>query len=184
MVCTLAFGANQPSHVGDPRATVALAFEALAEGGLTLVSRSAMFRTPAFPAGMGPDYVNAVGVFETQLAAREVLALCHATEARFGRTRDIRWGSRCLDIDLLDHGGAVWPDADTYARWQALPLEAQIGATPEQLILPHPRIADRGFVLVPLADAAPEWIHPVTGRSVAQMIAALPPDAVNDVVKL
>jgi 2-amino-4-hydroxy-6-hydroxymethyldihydropteridine diphosphokinase len=71
-------------------------------------------------------------------------------------------------------GDSVLPDAATQDRWRLLPSEAQIGSTPDQLILPHPRMQDRAFVLVPLADVAPDWVHPRTGLSVRQMLAALP----------
>ena len=81
---------------------------------------------------------------------------------------------RTLDIDLLAMGDSVLPDAETHDRWRSLPAEAQIRSTPDQLILPHPRLQDRAFVLVPLADVAPDWVHPRTGQSVRQMLAALP----------
>jgi 2-amino-4-hydroxy-6-hydroxymethyldihydropteridine diphosphokinase len=103
-----------------------------------------------------------------------ILARLHAVEARFGRKRAQRWGMRTLDIDLLAMGDSVLPDAATQDRWRLLPSEAQIGSTPDQLILPHPRMQDRAFVLVPLADVAPDWVHPRTGLSVRQMLAALP----------
>jgi 2-amino-4-hydroxy-6-hydroxymethyldihydropteridine diphosphokinase len=68
----------------------------------------------------------------------------------------------------------VLPDAATYQRWRDLPMAQQRSEAPDQLILPHPRLHERAFVLVPLCDVAPDWVHPVSGLSVAEMCAALP----------
>jgi 2-amino-4-hydroxy-6-hydroxymethyldihydropteridine diphosphokinase len=120
--------------------------------------------------------VNAAGVFQSDCEDdfASILARLHVVEARFGRERAQRWGMRTLDIDLLAMGDSVLPDPETQDRWRLLPPEDQIRATPDQLILPHPRLQDRAFVLVPLADVAPDWVHPRTGLSVRQMLAALP----------
>ena len=81
-------------------------------------------------------------------------------------------------------GEAVLPDAETYRAWLDLPLDEQTQRAPDRLILPHPRMQDRGFVLVPLAEVAPEWRHPVLGKTVAEMVEALPQEARDEVVPL
>ena len=89
-----------------------------------------------------------------------VLARLHATEDAFARRRRARWGPRTLDLDLIAMGDTVLPDAATQARWRALDAAAQRSLAPDRLILPHPRMQERAFVLVPLADVAPGWRHP------------------------
>lgn len=145
---------------------------------------SRFYATPCFPAGAGPDYVNAAVAVQTTLTAPEVLAVLHGIEARFGRTRDRRWGGRTLDLDLIAMGDKVLPDLETWSHWYNLDANLQTTATPPTLILPHPRLQDRAFVLVPLMDVAPDWRHPVLGKTVADLTAALPAAAIAEVQAL
>jgi 2-amino-4-hydroxy-6-hydroxymethyldihydropteridine diphosphokinase len=182
----VAFGANLPLAGSDLRGTLLAAREALVAEGLTLLAFSHLFRTPAFPEGSGPDYLNAAAAFSvaTQISAEQVLAHLHAVEAKFGRRRDRRWGARVLDLDLLALDDLVLPDDATQDLWRALPPAEQAARAPKDLILPHPRLQDRAFVLVPLAEVAPDWRHPRTGLTVTQMLAALPPDDLASVTPL
>ncbi len=180
----VALGGNAASPAGDPAATIGAAISALAQEVGPLAESSRLYRTPAFPAGSGADFVNAAVALDCALPAEAILAALHRIEARFGRERLRRWGARSLDLDLLAVGDAVLPDAGTWAAWRDLPAERQAREAPDRLILPHPRLQDRGFVLVPLAEIAPEWCHPVTGLSVRQMRDALPPEALAEVQPL
>lgn len=143
--------------------------------GLATRRLSRLYSTPAFPAGAGPDFVNAALVVESPLPPEEVLAILHRVEASMGRVRRERWGQRVIDLDLLASGERVLPDEAALRDWMALPLDEQMRRAPDRLILPHPRMHERGFVLVPLADVAPDWVHPLTGQSVRAMLAALDP---------
>ena len=170
----VAVGANMPSDVGSPEKTLLRAFDTLADSRLSVIEISPFYMTPCFPAGAGPDYVNAAAILSGLKDPKEILTVLHDVEATFGRTREIRWGQRTLDLDLIGVGDLVLPDLATYRDWHDLPVSDQINRTPDQLILPHPRMQDRAFVLIPLADIAPDWIHPVSGLSVRQMLDALP----------
>ncbi|SFK95101.1 2-amino-4-hydroxy-6-hydroxymethyldihydropteridine diphosphokinase [Shimia haliotis] len=170
----LALGGNLPSQIGSPIETLSGALRWLNAGETTLLSVSRFFETPCFPAGAGPDYVNAAAVIGSSLTPSALLARLHEIEAKFGRERDTRWGMRTLDIDLLAYADVVLPDADIQRSWRDLPMREQVRATPDQLILPHPRLQDRAFVLGPLMDIAPHWKHPLLDKTVAQLHAQLP----------
>ena len=175
-IALLAFGANQPFEGHLPKHTLQMAISAFSDVGLQQPKVSRFFATPCFPAGAGPDYVNAAAllVVEGAGSARGLLSCLHRIEAMFGRERTQRWGMRSLDIDLLAFGDMILPDAATQTLWRNLDPAVQINKTPEELILPHPRLQDRAFVLAPLADVAPDWRHPVLHKTVRQMLADLP----------
>lgn len=136
------------------------------------------------PAGSGPDFVNGAIAAETDLEPDALLARLHEIEAELGRTRNRRWQPRVCDLDLIAVGGAVSPDRDTVAEWMALDLGKAQTVTPPWLVLPHPRMHQRAFVLMPLRDIAPDWRHPMTGETVAAMAAALPAEALQGIAPM
>lgn len=172
--CLISFGSNENSVWGDAKETVICAVKKVLNEVDAMPSCSLLYATPAFPAGSGPDFVNAVIAVSCPLPPTTLLERLHRIEAAAGRVRDTRWGQRTLDIDLIAHGDVIAPDLATFNQWRNLPLEMQLRTAPQDLILPHPRLQDRAFVLVPLCDVAADWMHPVLGKSAADLCAALP----------
>jgi 2-amino-4-hydroxy-6-hydroxymethyldihydropteridine diphosphokinase len=152
-VILIALGANLPSPAGPPAATIRAALVRLEERGVKILSVSSFYETPAWPDPEQPAFVNAVAAVETKLQPVEVLTLLHGVETDFGRLRSVTNAPRTLDIDLLDYHGVMMTGAAE---------------------LPHPRIRQRSFVLVPLGEVAPDWRHPVTGEGVGVLLAGLP----------
>ncbi|MEP3345838.1 MAG: 2-amino-4-hydroxy-6-hydroxymethyldihydropteridine diphosphokinase [Litoreibacter sp.] len=181
IIAYVALGSNATSSFGTPSETLRRVMAVISCESVSVLSGSRFFQSPAFPEGSGPDYVNAAITIETTLSADELLAHLHGIEADFGRERNGRWTARTVDLDLLDFDGQIAPDVATARNWINLPLGQQMVEAPEQLILPHPRIQDRAFVLIPLADVAPDWVHPISGESLQELLSALP-DAQKDAI--
>jgi 2-amino-4-hydroxy-6-hydroxymethyldihydropteridine diphosphokinase len=156
----IGLGANLPSpEHGPPVATLEAALAALAGRGLRIRARSRWWQSAPLPVSDQPWYVNGVVEVETALGPEALLALLHEVEAAFGRHRSIPNAPRILDLDLLAYGRLVRPG-------------------PQPPLLPHPRMAERAFVLHPLAEIRPDWRHPATGLSVAELVARLAPEQV------
>lgn len=178
----IALGSNQPTAAGSPAEIILLALKEISAAGLAVLRCSRLYDTPAFPNPDDPAYVNAVVEITSDSAPEALLERLHAVETRFGRKRIERWGMRTLDLDLLACGDLVLPDVAGFKRWHGLAPEERGQRAPEELILPHPRLQERAFVLVPLAEIAPSWRHPVLGLTVTEMVAQLP-DAVRAAVR-
>lgn len=151
----IALGANLAGRFASPADSVEAAIRSLQGIEITLISRSRLYRSAAWPDPSDPEFVNAVISVMTDLDASTLLARLHALEAEFGRERRHANAPRTLDLDIVDYAGRV-----------SVP-----GETP---ILPHPRLAGRAFVLLPLAEIAPDWRHPATGAAIADLVRALP----------
>jgi 2-amino-4-hydroxy-6-hydroxymethyldihydropteridine diphosphokinase len=147
----VALGAN----LGDAAATLRDAIRWLADlPGTTVYAASSLYRTAPWEAS-GPDFINAVAALDTQLTAPDLLVCLHTLEARAGRERPYLNAPRTLDLDLLLYGSA--------------------GIDSPRLTVPHPRMWQRAFVLVPLAEVAPEWVTPealqaVAGQQIERMV--------------
>lgn len=166
----VALGANLPSpRFGPPRATLEAALAALADRIGPLVARSRWFESEPVPKSDQPWFINGVAALETSNKPLNILKILHDIEREFGRVRKARWEARLLDLDLLAVNDLVLPGRDSWAS-----------APPNAFRLPHPRLHERRFVLLPLLDVAPDWRHPVTGEGVGEMLAKLPE---SDVVR-
>lgn len=170
----IALGSNATSSAGTPKDALLSALIRLPTDSLRLTGVSRFFATPAVPAGSGPDYVNAAATAVTTFSPPDLLAHLHNIEAGLGRERRIRWAARSIDLDLLWYGDGILPDRATFGHWHGLTAERQAKEAPDCLVLPHPRLQDRAFVLIPLSEIAAQWRHPVLGVTVREMVRALP----------
>jgi 2-amino-4-hydroxy-6-hydroxymethyldihydropteridine diphosphokinase len=156
----IAIGANLPADgFATALETCRAAVDRLGrEPGVAVVAISRWYESEPVPPSGQPWYVNGVVLVETTLDPAALLDRLHGIEAAFGRVRVVRNEARPLDLDLIDYDGMVRDGR---------------GGGP---VLPHPRARERAFVLLPLADVAPDWRDPVGGREVVELIAALPAD--------
>ncbi|MDO8287895.1 MAG: 2-amino-4-hydroxy-6-hydroxymethyldihydropteridine diphosphokinase [Parvibaculum sp.] len=161
----IGLGANLPTVEGSPRQTLEAALRLMPAFGISPVRCSSFFSTPALAHTVQPPYVNAVAVVASAMPARDLLAALHRIEIQFGRVRHTRWAARTLDLDLLDYQGQIVTAQG--------PRGADAGAGPLPLALPHPGIEARGFVLVPLAEVAPNWVHPRLGVTAVALLERL-----------
>ncbi len=138
------------SNLGNSRTILENALQTLANTeGITLQNRSSWYQTaPIGPPQ--PDYINGCALLEVQQTAEELLETLLRIETQFGRLRQEHWGPRTLDLDLLLFDNLILDSPN--------------------LQLPHPRMKERAFVLVPLAEIAPNWIEPISGKAIAQLV--------------
>lgn len=147
--CAIALGSN----LGDSQGILEAALQVLATTpNINIQAKSSWYQTkPIGP--IQPDYINGCAVLQVALSPQQLLKTLLHIEVKFGRVRREKWGARTLDIDLLLYDDLILDTPD--------------------LQLPHPRMSERAFVLVPLAEIAPHWIEPVSGKAIAQLVQAV-----------
>ena len=145
----IAIGGNLAYGGASVKEVLDAAVARFPEHGLKLVKRSGLWRSHAWPDPTKPDYLNGVVLVRTVLSAREVMEALLAIETAFGRRRGAANAPRTLDLDLIDYGGEIRNEPG--------------------LILPHPRAAERRFVMGPLAEIDPDWRHPALGETAAAL---------------
>ena len=154
-------GANSPGPWGTPARTLHRALRELERMGVTVEAVSPLYETAALGAARQPPYVNQVARLATSLPAPALLRLLKAIERQSGRRGGRPWGARTLDLDIIDYKGLKigWsPGRRGVPRERLRPL-----------VLPHPQLENRPFVLRPLLDVAPNWRHPVLKLSVSEL---------------
>lgn len=155
----IGLGGNLPHpEFGPPRQTLEAALAELGRRGVPVRRVSPWYETAPVPVSDQPWFVNAVAEVAWDGPADGLLAALHAVEDLFGRVRSVPNAARLIDLDLLDFKGEI------------------SSGGPGRATLPHPRLGDRAFVLLPLADLEPGWRHPVSGLPIADLVAALPAD--------
>ncbi len=160
----LALGANATGLWGEPRATMRRALEELNRAGITIVRASNLYSTQPLGPGRQARYLNAVLLTRASMSPGQLLRVVKGIERRAGRRHTRAMAPRALDIDILDHGGrrVGWPPRRRERN---------------RLILPHPELHARAFVLVPLLNVAPAWRHPVLGATAKTLLSRLAPAA-------
>ncbi len=151
----VALGSNLAGGFASREALLEAALARFPQAGLPVISRSDWWSSAAWPDPAGPEYRNGIALVEANGSPKSVLAALFSIEAAFGRVRSAKNAPRTLDLDLIAYGR------------QVIDASNAMGG----LTLPHPRAHQRLFVMGPLAEIAPAWRHPVSGRTAAELAA-------------
>lgn len=156
----IALGSNLPGLNGrTPAENIHESVRALKKKDFLILRLSPFYQTAPVPPSSQPNFINAVAVALTGLSPFKTMDTLHDIERSMGRTRSIKNEARILDLDLLDFNGLI--------------VESQAGEETGGLVLPHPRLHERAFVLQPLCDVAPDWCHPTLGKSASVLLSEL-----------
>lgn len=150
------------SNLGDRVAYLSFAAEQLNEAGIEILKSSSIYETPPWGNLNQPGFLNQVLKIDFTEGPFQLLHTIREIENKAGRQRIEKWGARTLDIDIIEYDGLIVNDAD--------------------LILPHPQVTNRLFVLIPLAEIEPLWIEGITHKTAREWVASFPETERNDIV--
>ena len=142
----LSFGSN----VGDRRANIETALQCLTDAKLKMIKLSSVYETSPWGNTNQPAFLNAAGKFETDLSAEKLLDAILNIEKTMGRTRKEKWQPRIIDIDILFYSNKIINE--------------------KELMIPHPEMQKRKFVLVPMAEIAPDFVHHILKKSIGELL--------------
>ena len=182
--CLIACGANIPGPFGEPEDTLEAVFNELPKYNLKILKKSRLYSSVAFPDPKKPNFLNGCLELHVNCKSFVVLDCLKSIERKMGRHKGERWDSRVCDLDLLAFSNEIRPSTDIFYQWYKMPLRTQMAEKPRELLLPHPRLQDRAFVLKPLLEFASDWIHPILKISVEDMFAALSKEVQDSVVPI
>lgn len=152
----ISFGANLPFQRKSPAQTILKAMQALDHYDLQLVTASSLWSSPAWPDPSMPEFCNAVALYMSHLSPLRLMNQLGKCEITFGRKRDVRNAPRTLDVDLISYG--------------------EVLSNTRRVKIPHPRVHERPFVLLPLQQIAPDWICPLSNRALGELLVDLDPE--------
>ena len=182
--CCVAFGSNIISRYGNPLQTVCHAMKEIQTSQFKLTSMSSLYETVAYPKSSGPNFINGCALFKTDWDASEALSHLQEIENRIGRKRNKRWEPRAIDLDLIFFEDLVYPSKEVVKNWMMLTREQQLKEWPIDIILPHPRVQDRAFVLIPIQEIDLKWRHPILRKTAKEMLENINPSFLKEIKKI
>ena len=176
----LILGANMPSKFGDILTTLQMCVEYIKnEEPIDLISQSKWYQSESFPDKSKPTFINVGIKIISKLEPYQILKIIDEIEKGFGRIRKRRWDARVCDIDIIYCNKKIIPTRNILKKWMSMKIEEQLITTPRTLILPHPRIQDRLFFLVPLNELSPNWRHPILGKTAKEILDSIPQNEID-----
>ena len=178
-------GSNLPSEFGDSFETLKKCiYEIKTYFPIKSLLESNWYISSSFLDEKEPRYVNVGILLKTNLKPIGLLNYTSGLEKKYGRKRERRWEPRTCDIDILFCDQLILPNKSHFEKWLKLDFSDQIKLSPNELILPHPRLQDRTFFLKPLIDLQPDWIHPFLGMKAKEMLDSLPPNELQNIKEI
>ena len=178
-------GSNLPSKFGNSSETLKKCMDEIRSySAIQCLLESNWYISSSFVDEREPKYVNVGILLNTNLKPIDLLNYTSGLENKYERKRERRWEPRTCDIDILLCDQLILPNKTHFRKWLKLDFSDQIEISPNELILPHPRLQERAFFLKPLNDLQPDWIHPFLGMKAKEMLDSLPPNELKNIEEM